>query len=102
MADANVVGNVTRLGFNGYVYDSLRLDGCLRNRSSTAAITARDPNLDFRLLRTGGLQRLGAALRLYDGPAACRPGAPASTAATRCRSCRRTSWPTPEGVRWTT
>ena len=47
VADANVVGNVTRLGFNGYVYDSLRLDGRLRNREFDGRITARDPNLDF-------------------------------------------------------
>ena len=47
VADANVVGNVTRLGFNGYVYDSLRLDGRLRNREFDGLITARDPNLDF-------------------------------------------------------
>ena len=65
VADANVVGNVTRLGFNGYVYDSLRPHHGPR------------PQPRFRLLRAGGLQRLGAALRLYDGPAACRPGAPA-------------------------
>ena len=45
--DANVVGNVTQLGFNGYVYDSLRLDGRLRNREFDGRITARDPNLDF-------------------------------------------------------
>ena len=47
VADANVVGNVTQLGFNGYVYDSLRLDGRLRNREFDGRITARDPNLDF-------------------------------------------------------
>ena len=48
--DANVVGNVTQLGFNGYVYDSLRLDGRLRNREFDGRITARDPNLDFDFL----------------------------------------------------
>ena len=47
VADANVVGNVTQLGFNDYVYDSLRLDGRLRNREFDGRITARDPNLDF-------------------------------------------------------
>ena len=44
VTDANVVGNVTQLGFNGYVYDSLRLDGRLRNREFDGRITARDPN----------------------------------------------------------
>ncbi|WP_418983610.1 translocation/assembly module TamB domain-containing protein [Alistipes sp.] len=46
-ADAKVVGSVSRLGFNGYVYDSLRLDGRLRNKEFDGLITARDPNLDF-------------------------------------------------------
>ncbi len=50
--DANVVGNVTQLGFNGYVYDSLRLDGRLRNREFDGRITARDPNLDFDFFGT--------------------------------------------------
>ena len=50
VTDANVVGNVTQLGFNGYVYDSLRLDGRLRNREFDGRITARDPNLDFDFL----------------------------------------------------
>ena len=52
VADANVVGNVTQLGFNGYVYDSLRLDGRLRNREFDGRITARDPNLDFDFFGT--------------------------------------------------
>ena len=47
MADANIVGNVSNLSFNGYVYDSLRLDGRLRNREFDGLITARDPNLGF-------------------------------------------------------
>ncbi len=47
LADAHIVGNVSRLGFNDYVYDSLRLDGRLRNREFDGLITARDPNLDF-------------------------------------------------------
>ena len=47
VADANIAGNVTQLGFNGYVYDSLRLDGRLRNREFDGRVTARDPNLDF-------------------------------------------------------
>ena len=45
--DANIVGSVTNLGLNDYVYDSLRLDGRLRNREFDGRITARDPNLDF-------------------------------------------------------
>ena len=50
--DANVVGNVTQLGFNDYIYDSLRLDGRLRNREFDGRITARDPNLDFDFFGT--------------------------------------------------
>lgn len=46
-ADANVVGNVEKFGFNGYVYDSLRLDGRLRNKEFNGKVTARDPNLRF-------------------------------------------------------
>ncbi|MEG1700761.1 MAG: translocation/assembly module TamB domain-containing protein [Alistipes sp.] len=46
-ADAKVVGDVTQLGLNGYVYDSLRLDGRLRNKEFDGLITARDPNLNF-------------------------------------------------------
>lgn len=45
--DANIVGSVTRLGFNDYVYDSLRFDGRLRDRGFAGRISARDPNLDF-------------------------------------------------------
>ena len=47
IADANIAGTVADLGFNGYVYDSLRLDGRLRNREFDGRIAARDPNLDF-------------------------------------------------------
>ena len=74
VADANIVGNVTQLGFNGYVYDSLRLDGRLRNREFDGRITARDPNLDFDFFGTVDPERLRAALRLHDGPAARRSG----------------------------
>ncbi|WP_295935562.1 translocation/assembly module TamB domain-containing protein [uncultured Alistipes sp.] len=45
--DANIVGSVTRLGVNNYIYDSIRLDGRLRNRQFDGGITAHDPNLDF-------------------------------------------------------
>ncbi len=47
VADADIIGNITDLGFNGYVYDSLRLDGRLHNREFDGQILARDPNLDF-------------------------------------------------------
>ncbi|WP_418992282.1 translocation/assembly module TamB domain-containing protein [Alistipes sp.] len=50
VADANVVGNISQLGFNGYVYDSLRLDGRLHNRGFDGLVTSRDPNLDFDFL----------------------------------------------------
>ncbi len=49
-ADAAVVGNIARLELNGYRYDSLRLDGRLRNREFDGRITARDANLDFDFL----------------------------------------------------
>lgn len=61
--DANVVGNVTQLGFNGYVYDSLRLDGRLRNREFDGRITARDPNLDFDFT---GLVNFNDSIPRYD------------------------------------
>ena len=41
------MGDVSNLSFNGYVYDSLRLAGRLRNREFDGLITARDPNLGF-------------------------------------------------------
>ena len=63
VADANVVGNVTQLGFNGYVYDSLRLDSRLRNREFDGRITARDPNLDFDFF---GLVDLNDSVPRYD------------------------------------
>lgn len=47
VTDAMVVGNVSQLEFRGYTYDSLRLDGRLRNRGFDGLVTARDPNLDF-------------------------------------------------------
>lgn len=62
-ADANIVGNVSQLGFNGYVYDSLRLDGRLRNREFDGRITARDPNLDFDF---SGLVDLNDSIPQYD------------------------------------
>lgn len=61
--DANVVGNVTQLGFNGYIYDSLRLDGRLRNREFDGRITARDPNLDFDFT---GLVNFNDSIPRYD------------------------------------
>ena len=63
VADANVVGNVTQLGFNGYVYDSLRLDGRLRNREFDGRIASRDPNLDFDFL---GMVDFNDSIPLYD------------------------------------
>ncbi len=45
--DANVAGDIRRFEFNGYVYDSLRLDGHLFNKEFDGRITARDRNLNF-------------------------------------------------------
>jgi len=61
--DANVVGNVTQLGFNDYIYDSLRLDGRLRNRQFDGRVTARDPNLDFDF---SGLVDFNDSIPRYD------------------------------------
>ena len=47
VTDAMVSGNISQLQFKGYTYDSLRLDGRLRNRGFDGLVTARDPNLDF-------------------------------------------------------
>ncbi len=62
-ADAAVDGRVSRLDFNGYVYDSLRLDGRLRNREFDGRITARDPSLDFDFL---GMIDFNDSIPLYD------------------------------------
>lgn len=62
-ADANVVGNVVRLGFNDYLYDSIRLDGRLHNREFNGLVTARDPNLDFDFR---GMVDFNDSIPLYD------------------------------------
>ncbi len=48
--DAHVTGDVTQFELKGYLYDTLRLDGRLRNRGFDGRIEARDPNLDFDFL----------------------------------------------------
>ena len=63
IADANVVGSITDLYFNGYAYDSLRLDGRLRNREFDGQITARDPNLGFDFF---GMVDLNDSIPRYD------------------------------------
>lgn len=45
--DAKVKATLTRFGFNDYVYDSVRLDGRLRNKLFDGSIASRDKNLDF-------------------------------------------------------
>ncbi|MCM1151559.1 MAG: translocation/assembly module TamB domain-containing protein [Alistipes sp.] len=45
--DARVVGEVSQLEFRGYSYDSLRLDGRLRNRGFDGTVVSRDAALDF-------------------------------------------------------
>ncbi len=45
--DANIVGNISSLQFNGYDYDSLRFDGHLFNKQFEGLVTARDRNLNF-------------------------------------------------------
>lgn len=61
--DANIVGNVSQFGFNDYVYDSLRLDGRIRNKEFDGRITARDPNLDFDFF---GVVDLNDSVPRYD------------------------------------
>lgn len=62
-ADAEVNAHVENFGLNGYVYDSLRLDGRLRNREFNGRIAARDPNLDFDFF---GLVDLNDSIPNYD------------------------------------
>ncbi len=62
-ADAQVVGDVERLEFNGYNYDALKLDGRLRNRQFDGVISARDSNLDFDFK---GLVDLNDSVPRYD------------------------------------
>lgn len=61
--DANVEGSVTQLDYKNYIYDSLRLDGRLRNRLFDGRITAHDPNLDFDFL---GMVDLNDSIPRYD------------------------------------
>lgn len=61
--DARVTGEIARLEFRGYTYDSIRLDGRLRNRGFDGAVTARDPNLGFDFV--GAVDMNGAVPR-YD------------------------------------
>lgn len=100
--DANVVGNVTQLGFNDYIYDSLRLDGRLRNRQFDGRVTARDPNLDFDFRGwSTSTTRFRATTSRWTCAMPTSPGS-ISTAATPSRSSRRVSRPMPGGARWTT
>ena len=46
-SDAEVSGEILRLGVNGYDYDSLRMKGHLVNREFNGLIEARDRNLRF-------------------------------------------------------
>lgn len=46
-SDAEVSGEILRLGINGYDYDSLRMKGHLVNREFNGLIEARDRNLRF-------------------------------------------------------
>lgn len=62
-ADAQVDGEVVRLNFKDYTYDTLRLDGRLYNKQFDGRITARDPNLDFDF---AGLVDFNDAIPRYD------------------------------------
>ncbi len=63
VTDAAVRGAISQLEFKGYVYDSLRLAGRLRNRGFDGTITARDPNLDFDFV---GAVDLNDSIPRYD------------------------------------
>ena len=65
-ADARVEGDVVRLNFNGYAYDSIRLDGRLRNREFDGRIAARDPNLNFDFFGLVDLNDLNDSVPRYD------------------------------------
>ncbi len=45
--DARLRGSITQLGFNGYTYDSIRLNGRLRDKAFNGRITAHDKNLNM-------------------------------------------------------
>lgn len=62
-ADAALRGEVTGLELNGYRYDSIRLDGRLRDRSFEGLVTARDPSLDFDF---SGAVSLNDSVPVYD------------------------------------
>ncbi|MBC7921232.1 MAG: translocation/assembly module TamB [Ferruginibacter sp.] len=48
-ADLTVKANVVRLGYNGYDYRNVRVDGTLRRSLFTGQLAIRDPNLVFDL-----------------------------------------------------
>lgn len=62
-ADAAVQGEVTGLEFNGYRYDSVRLDGRLRDRAFEGTVSARDRSLDFDF---SGAVSLNDTIPAYD------------------------------------
>lgn len=62
-ADARIEGQVARVEFNGYAYDSLRLDGRFRNRRFDGRVAARDRNLNFDFF---GLVDLNDSVPNYD------------------------------------
>lgn len=63
LSDGDITGEVQRIEFNGYGYDSLRFDGHLFNREFDGRIAARDPHLNFDF---AGLLDLNDSVPRYD------------------------------------
>lgn len=61
--DAEVSGELSQLGFNGYVYDSIRLEGRLRNKGFDGRVISVDPNLNFDFF---GLVDFNDSIPQYD------------------------------------
>ncbi len=62
-SDARIRGDIAQLGIKGYVYDSIRLDGRLRNKLFDGDVTTRDKNLDFDF---SGMVDLNDSIPRYD------------------------------------
>lgn len=62
-SDAEVAGEVRRFEYNGFLYDSLRLDGHLFNREFDGRIVSRNEALDFDF---SGLLDLNDSVPRYD------------------------------------
>jgi len=62
-SDARIRGDIAQLGIKGYVYDSIRFDGRLRNKLFDGEVVSRDKNLDFDF---SGMVDLNDSIPRYD------------------------------------